>query len=82
MPPDIARMETLQFVIQEKQRAVDDATKVLGDDCKDVSEPHRTALHRTALRGPTPQPHCPALSSSSLYDQFVVRPAGVCVELH
>lgn len=37
VPPDIARMETLQFVIQEKQRAVDDAKKVLGDDCKDVS---------------------------------------------
>lgn len=35
VPPDAGRMEVLQYVLKEKQRAVDDAKRVAGD-CQHV----------------------------------------------
>jgi hypothetical protein len=39
VPPDVGRMETIQFVVQEKQRAVDNAKKDFGDACQNVCCP-------------------------------------------
>jgi hypothetical protein len=39
VPPDVGRMETIQFVVQEKQRAVDNAKKAFGDTCQNVRHP-------------------------------------------
>lgn len=44
VPPDVDRIETLQFVVQEKQRAVDNAKRDLGDRCTDVSAGHMRAV--------------------------------------
>lgn len=66
VPPDVGRMETIQFVVQEKQRAVDNAKKDFGDACQNVRCPGIWVLCMVLTCGLFRRVHPPLRSAGAL----------------